>query len=439
MNGARVLIVEDDTLAARDLQLRLQKVGYQADWIASSGEEAVKFALESPAQIVLMDIRLGDGMDGVETAAKIHAARDIPILYLTAYSDEGSIQSARKTEPYGYIVKPVGTPELCIAIEIAMHRYRLQRQLNEFNRSLSTTLASIGDGVISTDSNGVVRVANRVAASMLGTEEADLVGEKIDEVFLVRARRPAGTTDMLTDPVTELLTTQSRRLTYSDVLLKRRRGVETPIDLTAALIVDDANEPDGVVLVFRDITPRQMAEEYLHYLAYHDNLTGLANRALFYERMHAAIAQSARHERNLALLFLDLDDFKIINDTHGHDAGDMLLRQLAGRLNAVVRDDDTVARLAGDEFVIILTDIADVSDVEDIAQKILTDLDRSFQLGDHKVIVTASIGISLFPTHGTDIAKLIRYADTAMYLAKQKGKNAYAIYEAGWKNELPEG
>ncbi|MCE9499562.1 MAG: GGDEF domain-containing protein, partial [Leptospira sp.] len=130
---------------------------------------------------------------------------------------------------------------------------------------------------------------------------------------------------------------------------------------------------------------------------------------------------------------------KNVNDSHGHDAGDLLLQKLALRLKGAVRDDDTVARLAGDEFVIILNDIANVSDIKDIAAKILNGLDQSFRLGEAEVRMTASIGIALFPIHGSEIEKLIRYADTAMYLAKQQGKNAYAIYSADWKKELPEG
>ncbi|XDD51645.1 diguanylate cyclase [Leptospira sp. WS92.C1] len=435
----RILIVEDDALVARDIQTRLRKIGYQADWIAHSGEVAVKFALEMSPQIILMDIQLGDGIDGVEAVEKILSYRDIPIVYLTAYSDESSLARAGLTEPYGYVVKPVETGELQIAIEIALHRHGLQTQLNEVNRRLSTTLASIGDGVIATNSSGVIKVANRIAASMLGKNNENLIGEKIEKIFTLQSRQTLNACEILVDPVTELLATKKDRLTYTDVLLIRLKGLATPIDVTATMIVDGRNEPDGVVLVFRDITQRQMAEEYLRYLAYHDYLTGLPNRTLFYERMEASIEQSTRHSRNLALLFLDLDDFKTVNDSLGHDAGDILLKQLAGRLKSEVRKDDTVARLAGDEFVIILNDIASVSDVKEVAEKILKGLDENFQLGDAEIKVTASIGISLFPLHGTEVENLIRYADTAMYLAKQKGKNAYTIYGADWKSELPKG
>ncbi|EMJ96036.1 diguanylate cyclase domain-containing protein [Leptospira alstonii] len=433
----RILIVEDDALVARDIQTRLRKIGYQADWIASTGEAAVKFALEMSPQIVLMDIQLGEGMDGVEAVEKILENSEIPIVYLTAYSDESSLARAGLTQPYGYVVKPIETGELRIAIEIALQRYSLQNQLNEANRRLSTTLASIGDGVIATDTFGIVKVADRVATSMLGKKKGMLIGEKIEEIFTLRSRDALNTYEILKDPATELLATKKERLSYSDVLLMRAKGPATPIDVTATMIVDDRNEPDGVVLVFRDITKRQVAEEYLRYLAYHDYLTGLPNRTLFYNRLNAAIAQSTRHSRNLALLFLDLDDFKTVNDSLGHDAGDMLLKQLAERLKVSVRDDDTVARLAGDEFIIILNDIASVSDVKDVAEKILKGLDENFRLGDTEIKVTASIGIALFPLHGTEAEKLVRYADTAMYLAKPKGKNAYAIYTADWKSELP--
>ncbi len=437
MSGERILIVEDEAIVARDIQSRLRALGYRADWIAVSGEEAVRFAREAGPQLVLMDMSLGDGIDGVETVSQIHATCETPIVFITGHSDEASIARAKIAAPYGYILKPVQTIELRVTIEIALHRHQLQTKLNETNRCLATTLASIGDGVISTDSNGVVKIVNRVAAAMLGREEVRLVGERIDSVFQVRSRQPSDATP-LADPVTQLLASGEDRLTYSNVLLSGTSGV-VPVDVTATVIRDDQHRTDGLVLVFRDITERQIAEEYMRHLAFHDNLTGLPNRALLHERMDAAIAQCLGRSRNLALLFLDLDGFKAVNDSLGHDAGDDLLRQLAVRLNRAVRSDDTVARLAGDEFIIILNGIAGHRDAEEVAAQILADLSRGFQLGEAFVNVTASIGIALFPEHGTEIEKLIRYADTAMYLAKQDGKNAYALYAADWKRELPAG
>lgn len=434
MKNSRILIVEDEVMVARDIQARLRQIGYRADMIAASGKEAVRLAVETLPDIILMDIRLSNGVDGVDAAVMINGACNIPIIYLTGFSDEASLARAQLTSPYGYVLKPVETTELRIAIEMAFQRHQLQTKLNESNRRLATTLASLGEGVVSTDAEGMVTTVNRVAAAMLGKHEDTLIGQKIGAAFDLAPGDRAGLSELLTDPVSRLLAAKKEKIFYSDTSIHNANGEERPVDVTASLIAGDRQSPEGAVLVFRDISLRKQSEEDLRHRAYHDQLTGLPNRSMFYERLHAAIAQSTRHNRSLALLFLDLDDFKKINDTLGHDAGDLLLKQLAERLTVAVRDDDIVARLAGDEFVIILNDIADISDVKEVVTKILSGLEVSFWLGEDEVRVTASIGVSLFPLHGTNIEQLMSFADKAMYRAKQMGKNAYAIYSAEWKN-----
>lgn len=177
-----------------------------------------------------------------------------------------------------------------------------------------------------------------------------------------------------------------------------------------------------------DITARKQAEARLRHLASHDALTALPDRILFMDRLGQALADARRHKRSAAVLYLDLDGFKQINDTLGHDAGDLLLKEAAQRLLACVRANDTVARMGGDEFTIILTDIAQAEDVNPIAGKILAALSERFQVAGNELFVTASIGVSLYPGHGGDPHHLLKNADAAMYAAKQQGKNCYRYY-----------
>lgn len=170
------------------------------------------------------------------------------------------------------------------------------------------------------------------------------------------------------------------------------------------------------------------ANQHLRFLATHDNLTGLPNRVLFFDRLEQAIKKSRRQKRRFALFFIDLDDFKRINDSFGHTVGDQVLQTVAGVLDHAVRDSDTVARLAGDEFIIILDDVRDISDIEAIARKIIEAVSQPIDVPHETVIMTVSIGISLFPEHGEDAENLLRKADAAMYRVKNGAQNGYHLH-----------
>lgn len=170
------------------------------------------------------------------------------------------------------------------------------------------------------------------------------------------------------------------------------------------------------------------ANQHLQFLATHDNLTGLPNRVLFFDRLEQAIKKSRRQKRRFALFFIDLDDFKRINDSFGHTVGDQVLQTVAGVLDHAVRDSDTVARLAGDEFIIILDDVRDISDIEAIARKIIEAVSQPIDVPHETVIMTVSIGISLFPEHGEDAENLLRKADAAMYRVKNGAQNGYHLH-----------
>ncbi|OAI50636.1 hypothetical protein AYO46_09710 [Betaproteobacteria bacterium SCGC AG-212-J23] len=168
----------------------------------------------------------------------------------------------------------------------------------------------------------------------------------------------------------------------------------------------------------------------LSFLAHHDTLTGLPNRAMFAERAREAVAHARRHEKNAALLFLDLDGFKEVNDKLGHDTGDALLKAIAARLRAAVRGDDFVARIGGDEFCVLLQDIADRGEAASVAQKLVLELGKPYRIAEHDLVCGASIGIACVPHDGDDVDTLLRLADKAMYRAKGRGRNSYQFFSA---------
>ncbi len=260
MSRARILIVEDEGIEALDLQQRLISLGYSAPDIASTGEEAVKTVEETSPDLVLMDIMLSGEIDGVTAAHQIQARFGTPIIYLTAYADDDTLQRAKITEPYGYIVKPLKERELHITIDMALYKHVMERKLRESEKWLATTLRSIGDAVIATDQNGVITFMNPVAESLTGWKLHESLNKKLTEVFKIINR---DTRQPVDDPVSKVILEGNIVGLANHTRLITRSGAEIAIDDSAAPIKDDKENMIGVILVFRDITEREKAEEAL--------------------------------------------------------------------------------------------------------------------------------------------------------------------------------
>jgi len=221
------------------------------------------------------------------------------------------------------------------------------------------------------------------------------------------------------------------RVWSGEVVIRRKDGSLYDEALTISPVTDVNGRIQHFVAIKQDISERKATEERVQHLAHHDLLTDLPNRALLGDRLAQAVAQVRRERATLALMFLDLDQFKPVNDTLGHDVGDLLLKEVALRLKACVpRETDTVARLGGDEFVILLAQIERAMDAVLVAGKVLAALRRPFLIGPHTLDISASIGIAVCPLHGEDVGQLLKNADTAMYYAKKAGRNCYRFFRA---------
>ncbi|SNY98974.1 putative bifunctional diguanylate cyclase/phosphodiesterase [Halomonas sp. hl-4] len=289
------------------------------------------------------------------------------------------------------------------------------------------TLNSIGDAVVTTDLECRVTYMNRVAEALTGWSSIKALGKPLAEVFTLIDGQTLKTA---TNPALRAMEENRTVGLAMNCVLIRQDGSQLEIEDSAAPIHDRNGCVTGAVIVFHDACQSPTQSAKLAYQAQHDGLTGLANRVLLSERLSRAIGLAKRHNHQVALIYLDLDAFKAINDSLGHAIGDCLLQSVAGRLSECIRDTDTVCRQGGDEFVVLLSEIEKPQDAARIAEKILAALAKPYHIGNHVLNVTTSIGISLYPDHGIDGHTLLNNADTAMYHAKNSGVNHYQMFRA---------
>ena len=274
-----------------------------------------------------------------------------------------------------------------------------QEALFEEKERARVTLDSIGDAVLSTDIAGNVSYLNHVAESMTGWTAADALGRPFGEVLRIidgSNRQPVD------NPVQRAIDENRIVGLATDCILIRRDGFESAIEDSAAPIHNRDGRVSGAVIVFHDVSEARAMAQKMSHLAQHDFLTGLPNRLLLTERLSQAIGQAQRHQRQVGVLFLDVDYFKNVNDSLGHEIGDRLLQSVAGRLLSCVRSTDTVCRLGGDEFVILLAEIQQQQDAAQVAEKLLAALVVAHRIDEHDIHVSLSIGISIYPDQGED-------------------------------------
>jgi diguanylate cyclase (GGDEF)-like protein/PAS domain S-box-containing protein len=352
-----------------------------------------------------------------------------PVVVLGGVDDEGTCKTAMVHGAQDYLLEGhVDSYSFARAIRNIIEREVARRELFAEKERAQVTLNSIGDAVLSTDIFGNVTYLNVVAEHMTGWSRKEAVGHPLNDVFQIID----GATHKPSPNPMELAIQANKPVGLTaNCILVRRDGYECAIEDSAAPIHDRDGQVTGAVIVFHDVSmARSMVLEMSH-LAQHDTLTDLPNRLVLRDRLTQAISLARRNHNQLAVLFLDLDGFKHINDSLGHTVGDKLLQSVAAYLSTCVRKSDTVSRQGGDEFVILLPEVAHAADAAVSAAKILTEVTKPYTLGEHRLHVTMSIGISTYPENGDDAETLIKNADTAMYHAKQRGRNNYQFFTPG--------
>jgi diguanylate cyclase (GGDEF)-like protein/PAS domain S-box-containing protein len=296
-------------------------------------------------------------------------------------------------------------------------------------RKLSSVVEQTADSVIVTDAGGVIEYVNSAFEAITGYTREEAIGRKPD--ILKSGIQPAGF-------YRRLWQTILRGEPFQEVFVNRRKdGSLYYEEKSITPLIDDGGRITHFVSTAKDITERMQAKERLNYLAHYDPLTAMPNRSLFMERLEHVVAAAARSSFHAGVIYLDLDRFKVINDTLGHDAGDSLLRLVADRLRACVRETDTVSRLGGDEWA-VLVENASALELPTVAEKILNTLAQPLDVAAHELYPTASIGVSVFPEDGTDGHTLLKHAEVAMYRAKHEGRNSYQFFDPAMTEQAHE-
>lgn len=546
-----LMLVEDERIVAFDLKRQLQGFGYQVSSVVASGEQAISQAATEKPDLVLMDIHLEGRMDGIEAANEIRAKHQIPVIFLTAYAEDDTLNRALESRPFGYLIKPCEGRELHATIQMAMARHedevaveqseeRLQLALNagslgvlewspaadrmqgdthlgklfgnqlmpldepwetfiarvdpadrervhaalnptplrpeavqvEFRtvgaqssarhmeahakaygnsgavrrvvgilrdvtqrhkdeerlRQSSVVFHATAEAIVITDAERHTVAVNTAFSRITGYSEDEIIGLDPD-VLLRVSPGPERYAAALKD--------DAAGFWHGEVNCQRQNGEAFPAWQSVSTVRDATNEVTHFVTAFSDVTTIYEAQQQLQHLAHHDPLTGLPNRLLFNDRLENAIELAGRSEQRCLLLFLDLDGFKLINDSLGHAVGDQLLRHVGERLKNVLRSSDTIARLGGDEFV-ILAGSANPDYAAQLAQKILEQLRLPILVAGQSISISGSLGIAIFPDNGADTQQLMRAADMAMYTAKAEGRNRYHFYAenmSAWATE----
>ncbi|CCE22208.1 putative bifunctional diguanylate cyclase/phosphodiesterase [Methylotuvimicrobium alcaliphilum] len=378
-------------------------------------------ALKSRAfDIALLDLSLPDAF-GQETFRRLNrVAPSLPIIVLTGIDDQELAMDLAQAGAQDYLVKS----ELSSGLLHRSLHYAIERKRTELKLRLAATVfESTLEGIMITDAKTNIISVNEAFCEITGYVSEEIIG--CTPTMFESERHSKAFFRQLWDVLNK--TGQWR----GEIWNRRKSGEVFPAWVNISAVPNIVDDKIGhYVAVFTEITELKLSEERLNYLAHHDPLTGLPNRLLFQDRLAQGILQAQRRKSMIAVMFLDLDRFKLINDTLGHPIGDELLVAVAERLRRCARETDTIARLGGDEFAVILSSMAREEDVEHVAQKIIQALSSVFCVGGHEVFVTTSIGITFYPGLNNDRSKLLEQADVAMYHAKKHGRNNYQYYTA---------
>ncbi|AMK77413.1 MULTISPECIES: EAL domain-containing protein [Methylomonas] len=420
----KILAIDDTPANLALLGLALQD-DYQIQ-IATSGGKGLELALDAPPDLILLDIMMPD-MDGYETCRRIKAnplLKDIPIVFVTALNEIQAETLGFSLGAADYLTKPISIEIARLRIRNLLEReqFRQELQRREAEQRLAASVfAHTHDSVVITDSENRIIDANAAFSRITGYSREEVLGKNPS---ILKSGRQS----------TEFYKAMWQALNahdhWSGELWNRNKKGEVFAALTSISVVrDDNGQIHHYIGLSADITPLKNHEYDLERIAHFDPLTGIPNRVLLADRLSQALAHTHRAGNHMAVCYLDLDGFKPVNDQFGHEVGDQLLIEISLRIRDCLRAGDTVARIGGDEFVLLLLDFNDTRECEAVLERMLCKVAEPLTIADNLVCVSASLGLTFYPDDRANADTLLRHADQAMYVAKQRGKNRYHRFD----------
>ena len=413
-----LLLLVDDIPANLHVLVAALRADYRIK-TATSGVAALELArrADSP-QLIVLDVMM-PGMSGIEVLRQLRAepvTRDIPAIFVSADTSEQSQLEGLDLGADDYLTKPVVTSILQARVRNILQRKRAETQL----RLAAHVFEHSGEAIVVTDRDNRIIEVNPAFTRMTGYLPEEVRGQ--NPRILSSGRATPEEYRSMWQAI------QEQGFWQGEMWDRRKDGNVYPKLLTISVVRSQRGNIDFHIASFADISEQKASEEKIRHVAHHDALTGLPNRPHLQISLEHAIATAKRESEQIALMFIDLDRFKLINDTLGHNVGDSLLVEVAQRLKASVRESDLVARLGGDEFVVVMSSSDAVNSAAHVAEKILSGLSQPYRIDEHDLRSTPSIGISLYPHDGADIETLMKNADTAMYHAKAMGRNNFHFF-----------
>ncbi len=429
-----ILIVDDRPENLRALRQVLSDL--DVDVVeADNGNDALKATLYHDFALAILDVVM-PGMDGYELASLLRGdarTRRLPLIFMSAaYGAEEQVFKGYESGAVDYLVKPFDPRILLSKARVFLELHQVNTALSEKVAELAASeeklrLAAIvfqstAEGVMITNADGTILSVNPAFSHLTGYAMEEVLGKKPN---LLRSQHHEPD---FYRAMWDALLSQGH---WQGEIWNRRKNGEAYLEwLTINLVEPLARSLSAhYVGVFHDITDLRRKDEYIRHLAFHDSLTGLPNRELMGDRLEHALHRARRDGSRLCLMFIDLDRFKSVNDSLGHNVGDLLLVEVARRMAARIRTSDTLARFGGDEFVVLMEDLAEPGHAARLAQVLITQIAQPMQLGDRHIVIGASCGLAIFPNDGDDAMELMKRADTAMYAAKSAGNNGYRFFQ----------
>ena len=437
-NSIKILVADDQELMRESIR-ELLSVYDMSCILACDGQEALDIIAEQDIDILLLDLIMPN-VDGFQVMKEVN--RNYPDIDIIVTSGEATFKNATLAMRHGvkdFLHKPYIPSELIKVLNNLIEKRELKRQLDAMSNYIQTSekhyrffVNNSPDIIYMLDQQGQFVFVNDRATELLGYTRKEFTGHHYSEFIhkedLEKARFAFNTLSGNPNTAQKVEFRMRSKYPGSDSLCFESRSIIIKLDSSELSGTDSKGSFYGIYGVARDVTEQKRSEEMIYFQLYHDALTELPNRILFKDRINYAISQANRNNRKLAVMFLDMDRFKIINDSLGHLAGDKLLQEVAKRLKQCIRESDTLARIGGDEFNLMLSDISSREDVLSLVEKISTALKQPFLIEGNEVYVTFSIGTAIYPEDGSSSETLIKHADMAMYNIKGKSKNGHEFF-----------